>query len=383
MTQTLQKKDYTNIFLKLEKSNLLYLLATIFALVNVITVFVFQNSSIRNTYFCRWLILVSTILMIVAIIIEATLFIIRYVKNKDQKIWFIIKLCLLIVSFALFLYTLIKYFLDNNIYFYHINQTNIIFSFALLCFTGFLYVKEAKKLQLQWNVILLVLTVLVAIIFMIINVRNRNIYTFNILFLLVLLTLLCLGCCNYNKIGHSIIKYIFLSLGAILLIGSYVTTCISRTVYDLLNILNFLLAFSTMLMICGLIFDLMHFDNIIQLIAKILAIILFLSSLIKLVTKDNAVLLEIDKTRLIMFAGFTVVALSQLRNFKSVLTQGYIILIAILTIVGLSVMATNFSAINPEPYYITVIVMLCLIIGLHVTYNIIFRKKQTANLNEL
>ena len=121
MTQTLQKKDYTNIFLKLEKSNLLYLLATIFALVNVITVFVFQNSSIRNTYFCRWLILVSTILMIVAIIIEATLFIIRYVKNKDQKIWFIIKLCLLIVSFALFLYTLIKYFLDNNIYFYHIN----------------------------------------------------------------------------------------------------------------------------------------------------------------------------------------------------------------------------------------------------------------------
>ena len=243
--------------------------------------------------------------------------------------------------------------------------------------------KEAKKLQLQWNVILLVLTVLVAIIFMIINVRNRNIYTFNILFLLVLLTLLCLGSCNYNKIGHSIIKYIFLSLGAILLIGSYVTTCISRTVYDLLNILNFLLAFSTMLMICGLMFDLMYFDNIIQLIAKILAMILFLSALIKLVTKDNTVLLEIDKTRLIMFAGFTVVALSQLRNFKSVLTQGYIALIAILAIVGLSVMATNFSAINPEPYYITVIVMLCLIIGLHVTYNIIFRKKQTANLNEL
>ena len=138
-----------------------------------------------------------------------------------------------------------------------------------------------------------------------------------------------------------------------------------------------------MLMICGLIFDLMHFDNIIQLIAKILAIILFLTSLIKLVTKDNAVLLEIDKTRLIMFAGFTVVALSQLRNFKSVLTQGYIALIAILTIVGLSVIATNFSAVNPEPYYITVIVMLCLIIGLHVTYNIIFRKKQIANLNDL
>lgn len=119
--------DKLNNFLnKLEKSNLLYLLTIFFALINVLTVFIFKNTAIRNTYDLRVLMLIAMIIALIATLTDIALLIVRFIKNKQDKTKFIIKLVVIVIATTLLSYSFAKYFLDNNIYYYHINQTNII-----------------------------------------------------------------------------------------------------------------------------------------------------------------------------------------------------------------------------------------------------------------
>ena len=106
----------------INKYNYIYILGLLLAIANILTVFIFKNTAIRNTYYLRVLMLVAVIVFAVAIIVDGVLFVIEYVKNRTSKVIFITRLSLLASAFALSLYAIIKYSLDNNIYFYHIRS---------------------------------------------------------------------------------------------------------------------------------------------------------------------------------------------------------------------------------------------------------------------
>ena len=76
--------------LLLNKMSLGYVLSLFVALINIVVVFIFKNTAIRPTYYCRWLSLVSIILCLVFALAELGLNIYRFVKNKGA---FLPRLC--------------------------------------------------------------------------------------------------------------------------------------------------------------------------------------------------------------------------------------------------------------------------------------------------
>lgn len=376
--------DKLNSFLnKLEKSNLLYLLTIFFALINVLTVFIFKNTAIRNTYDLRVLMLVAMIIALIATLTDITLLIVRFIKNKQDKTKFIIKLVVIVIATTLLSYSFAKYFLDNNIYYYHINQTNIIFLCGLACAIIYLILKNLEDTKKNiFGIALLFVIILSSLIVMIVNIRERNVNVINIAMLLGEVAALFICCLSQNKREKKVFGFVITFLGGLLLFATFVTTCISRTVFDVLNMVNFLLCFSSILILCNIIFNIQENENIIQLVLKCCAVVLFLTSLIKLIEKDNAVLEYLDVTRLIMFAGFILLSLVNIKEFKSYITIIYIVTCTAIGLTGLLVLAINRFQNQMDAYYITIAIFLMIAILLPIGYSILINKKKDITIED-
>lgn len=358
--------------LLLNKMSLGYVLSLFVALINIVVVFIFKNTAIRPTYYCRWLSLVSIILCLVFALAELGLNIYRFVKNKGDKVKFIVETCFLGVAIVLLLWAFIKYFMDNGIYFYHINQTNIIFSCALIFMALFYMTKKfEERKNFQWSALLLLLMAVISFIFMIVNVKNRDITLIYTMFLMLIIALWLLVSLTFSKLGHKVTKYAFMSASIALFIASLIVTTVARTHNDTLSIINFLLMLDCLLMLCAMIFDGQSNKNLIQLILKIASAVLFLSAFIKVVVKDGVVLADMDVTRIIMFVGLVIAMLSSARLFSSKLTIGYIILQVLLGIVGIVLALTINQGTTIESYYITLAVFTFVMAGLYIAYEII------------
>ena len=360
--------------LLLNKMSLGYVLSLFVTLINIVVVFIFKNTAIRPTYYCRWLSLVSIILCLVFALAELGLKISadKTLVKEGDKVKFIVETCFLGVAIVLLLWAFIKYFMDNGIYFYHINQTNIIFSCALIFMALFYMTKKfEERKNFQWSALLLLLMAVISFIFMIVNVKNRDITLIYTMFLMLIVALWLLVSLTFSKLGHKVTKYAFAFASIALFIASLVVTTVARTHNDTLSIINFLLMLDCLLMLCAMIFDGQSNKNLIQLILKIASAVLFLSAFIKVVVKDGVVLADMDVTRIIMFVGLVIAMLSSARLFSSKLTIGYIILQVLLGIVGIVLALTINQGTTIESYYITLAVFTFVMAGLYIAYEII------------
>lgn len=367
----------------INKYNYIYILGLLLAIANILTVFIFKNTAIRNTYYLRVLMLVAVIVFAVAIIVDGVLFVIEYVKNRTNKVIFITRLSLLASAFALSLYAIIKYSLDNNIYFYHINQTNIIF----LCCIFLVVCNILLKMSKDWksficSAVTLLIVDIVSIALMIVYIRERNVNSENIALLIGLISSLQCICLSYNDKVRFGITHIGIALATFMFFATLVTTCISRTLFDVLNMVNFLLSFASIIMISSILYRLQENENVVQFIFRILTLALFLTSLIRLATHDNAVLAKLDETRLIMFSGFVSVAFTYLKEFKKPLTIGYIAIISVLSVVCLAVFGANRAQIDLEPYYILTLIIVFVIISLNIVYSKLVNRKKIVQIEE-
>lgn len=367
----------------INKYNYIYILGLLLAIANILTVFIFKNTAIRNTYYLRVLMLVAVIVFAVAIIVDGVLFVIEYVKNRTNKVIFITRLSLLASAFALSLYAIIKYSLDNNIYFYHINQTNIIF----LCCIFLVVCNILLKMSKDWksficSAVTLLIVDIVSIALMIVYIRERNVNSENIALLIGLISSLQCICLSYNDKVRFGITHIGIALATFMFFATLVTTCISRTLFDVLNMVNFLLSFASIIMISSILYRLQENENVVQFIFRILTLALFLTSLIRLATYDNAVLAKLDETRLIMFSGFVSVAFTYLKEFKKPLTIGYIAIISVLSVVCLAVFGANRAQIDLEPYYILTLIIVFVIISLNIVYSKLVNRKKIVQIEE-
>ena len=145
---------------------------------------------------------------------------------------------------------------------------------------------------------------------------------------------------------------------------------------------NFLLSFASIIMISSILYRLQENENVVQFLFKILTLALFLTSLIRLATYDNAVLAKLDETRLIMFSGFVSVAFTYLKEFKKPLTIGYIAIISVLSVVCLAVFGANRAQIDLEPYYILTLIIVFVIISLNIVYSKLVNRKKIVQIED-
>lgn len=105
-------------------------------------------------------------------------------------------------------------------------------------------------------------------------------------------------------------------------------------------------------------------------------------SLIKLIEKDNAVLEYLDVTRLIMFAGFILLSLVNIKEFKSYITIIYIVTCTAIGLTGLLVLAINRFQNQMDAYYITIAIFLMIAILLPIGYSILINKKKDITIED-
>lgn len=118
-----------------KKYNFLFVLSLLCLFINNILVLVFKNTAVRQTFSCRFLVLIAAIVGLLGTLLEFFNVIFEFVKEKN-KLKFALQLLAITIVFGLLLWGTIKFFLDFEIYFVHNNETNLIVSLALVCMSA-------------------------------------------------------------------------------------------------------------------------------------------------------------------------------------------------------------------------------------------------------
>lgn len=324
-----------------KKYNFFPILATLCLFINAFLVIVFSNTSIRQTFFARALILTSSIVIIIAVLIELFNVIYNFIKTKE-KIKFAIQLSLLVVSLALAIWGLAKYFTDFSVYYVHNNETNMIVASSIMVYLSYLAVQnfgEIKKKYLDF--ILVALVGVVSFILMITLLGKSNIslyYVYSVSLATVITTLLANF---YDNIFKKTTNISFLTLAWIMFIATFIATLINRTTIDLINMV-YLFLIIVLLISITITCNNIHKSTLPQFIIKIVLVLFAIALFIKTAYFTNT-LKDYDLMRLLSTLVLIMLSISLIKDYKDKISIGYISLVGATTLAYIIFVSIQFS----------------------------------------
>ena len=295
-----------------KKYNFLFVLSLLCLFINNILVLVFKNTAVRQTFSCRFLVLIAAIVGLLGTLLEFFNVIFEFVKEKN-KLKFALQLLAITIVFDLLLWGTIKFFLDFEIYFVHNNETNLIVSLALVCMSALEVWKNFSLLR--QNVLGSIVTgviCLVAIVMLFVTYQASDVSQFYIFAVTANIALLLLNVFTKSRRLKTIFDVVVLVLGGFLVFCTFVANLINRTATDVYNMVHLFVVLGSIFVMLAAGSSL-KLGKIVPIVLKAVAIVLCVFVFAKVLWFDRS-LKDFDLSRLLFLFVFPILFGVLLKN---------------------------------------------------------------------
>lgn len=303
------------------KHNYLTLFTLFLIFTNFITILTFKTTAWKTTYFCRVLVLISAIIMLVAVTVELFNCIYRFIKEK--KGWqFGVEITLLILTLTLSIYVIIKYTSDFAVYYVHNNQTNLLMLGVCFIMCAYETFRNFDKLKQNWaNYIFLPAVFLVSLVLALVNIKTSNVMF-----------------CYIYAMAIDICMFMWL-LGFKSYFVRDIFVCISAVCTSIIALVSFSASLGStdmrvfdpiyLISIIGMLLPIVNFGaillsrkSVLQIVIRAIIVAISIFVFVKMLHFDTS-LKSFDLSRIFMFVTVAVIFLAILCNLKNWLSISY------------------------------------------------------------
>lgn len=338
-----------------KRYNFVPILAIICLFVNNVLVLVFKNTALKQTFSCRFLVLISSFVALAGALFAFYKIIYRFVNEKNKR-KFILEFIAMSIIFALILWATIKYFCDFEIYFVDNNATNFLVLLSVLGLVVFeIYEKIRNMKQNLLGVCVLGTLSLIALVVMIVTYQNSDVSQFYIYGIGVTFAGILLLALTINSKLKNFLEFVMIVVAGILLLSTLITNLNNRTATDVYNMMHLFVTLASLLVLMAVGASLKH-NEIVPMIFKILCVALSVFVFVKIIYFDIS-LQNVDLSRLIFAFVFPLLFAVAFENkLHSILLVGFDGLIAVSY--AISTLIVYFQKNYETKLYIVMIVFL-------------------------